>query len=408
MQSEKKIKLLVIGITMDPAGTEKSFLSFASCLDYDRFDVTLLLAKKDGLFLPMLPKEIHVVEMERYGELFTLNGGNAFSVIMKTMVKQNPAVLFDMLPYVLNIVFHKGRRSDQTMAMWCKLSERFPDFPGEFDAAVAYWGDKTMFYMLDHVKAKQKLAWLHFDYAQPPRDDTLYEPAFARCDKVVTVSGAIDDSLRKHFPALDEKIVKMENICDPKLIWNLALKGDTFPDRHFTGKRILTVGRIAEQKGYDMAVRVLSRLRKDGYDVRWYIIGTGTDADMTALKELAITENVADMLILLGTTPNPYTYIRDCDIYAQPSRHEGKPIAVEEAKILYKTILVTNYTAASEQMENGALGVITDISEDGIYEGMKRLLDDPELCERYSDTLTERHFGNRDEIRRFYEMLSNE
>ena len=59
-----KIKLLIVGITMEPAGTEKSFLSFASCLDYDKYEVTLLLAKKSGLFLSMIPEQIRVIEME--------------------------------------------------------------------------------------------------------------------------------------------------------------------------------------------------------------------------------------------------------------------------------------------------------------------------------------------------------
>ncbi len=405
---ERKKTLLVIGITMSPAGTEKSFLSFASCLDYEKWDVTLLLAEKGGLFLPMLPKEIKVIEMPEYGEMFTLNGGNAASVILKTMVKKRPGVLFEMLPYVVKMVLSPKKRSDYAMEMWCRLAKHFPDVQGEYDVAAAYWGDKTMFYMIDHVKADKKLAWLHFDYMNPPRSDSLYLPAFRACDRVVTVSSRIHSSMQAHFPELKEKLVMMENIQDPRLIWDLALRGDTFPDTHFTGKRILTVGRIAEQKGYDMAVDALARLRDDGYNVRWYIIGGGDAADVEALKLRAVEKNVADMLILLGTTPNPYTYMRDCDIYAQPSRHEGKPIAVEEAKLLYKTILVCNYLSAHEQLEDGALGAICEISPDGVYEGMKRLLDDPALCARYSDRLTERKFGNAEEIEVFYRMVQDE
>ena len=93
---DKKTKLLIIGITMYPAGTEKSFLSFASCLDYDKYDVTLLLAKKEGLFLPMIPPQIRVIEMTDYAEMFTLNGGNAMKVIWNTMVKKNPKLLFEI------------------------------------------------------------------------------------------------------------------------------------------------------------------------------------------------------------------------------------------------------------------------------------------------------------------------
>ena len=201
-----KIRLLIIGITMQPAGTEKSFLSFASCLDYEKYDVTLLLAKKEGMFLPLIPKQIHVIEMEKYAEMFTLNGGNAMKVIWNTMVKEHPAVLFDILPFAVKMALHRGNRADLAMGMWCTLEKRFPDLSpalGEFDAAVAYWGDKTMFYLLDHVKAKRKIAWLHFDYTKPPRDDALYHPAFAACDSIVTVSKPIETSLKAHFPDLE-------------------------------------------------------------------------------------------------------------------------------------------------------------------------------------------------------------
>lgn len=404
----RKIKLLIIGITMQPAGTEKSFLSFASCLDYDKYDVTLLLAKKEGLFLSMIPEQIRVIEMEEYADMFTLHGGNAMRIIWNTMVKKNPAVLFDILPFAAKIALRIGNRADLTMGMWCRLEKRFPDLKEEFDIAVAYWGDKTMFYMIDHVRAKKKIAWLHFDYTKPMRDDALYAPAFAACDWTVTVSRPIEASMKAHFPQLADQIVCMENISDPRLIRDLALRGETFPDHHFTGKRILTVGRIAEQKGYDMAVQVLARLRADGYDVRWYIIGSGEREQEEALKLAAIDYNVADLLILLGNTTNPYTYMRDCDIYAQPSRHEGKPIAVEEAKILYKPILATDYLSAREQLGDGELGVICPISADGIYEGLKTLLDSPELCERYSDRLTEIRTGNTEEMHVFEELVGDD
>ena len=68
-----KIKTLVVGITMNCAGTEKSFLSFLSCLDFDRYDVTLLLAKREGLLLDQLPKEVKVILIEKYGDLFLLS-----------------------------------------------------------------------------------------------------------------------------------------------------------------------------------------------------------------------------------------------------------------------------------------------------------------------------------------------
>ncbi len=403
-----KTKMLVVGITMNCAGTEKSFLSFLSCLDFSRFDVTLLLAKKEGMLLGQLPSEVKVVTMEKYGDMFLLSGRNAPKTLIDCFVKENPLTLFEIFPFFVKTLLTRGeKRSSAATKMWLHFMKKMPEITEPYDVAVAYWGDRTMFYMCDKVNAKKKLAWLHFDYANPPRDDSIYGEYFKKCDKIVTVSSLVDASLRKKLPEIADKCVMMENIMNPKQIWDLALRGETFPDTHFTGKRILTIGRIGDQKGLDLVVPVLKRLREDNINVRWYVIGDGDEAYKKQLSELLLDNGVADMMIFLGTTENPYSYLRDCDIYAQPSRHEGKPISVEEAKIMFKPILATHYLSAPEQLEDEALGVICPISSDGIYEGISRLLKDEGLCDRLSEALAKRKFGNADEINKFYDMLSS-
>ncbi len=401
----KKTKMLVVGITMNCAGTEKSFLSFLSCLDFDRYDVTLLLAKREGLLIDQLPEQVKVLTMDKYGDLFLLSGKNAVKTLTDCFVKRNPLILFEIFPYFAKTLLSKGeKRSSAATKMWIHFMRKMPAMEEEYDLAVAYWGDRTMFYMCDKITAKKKITWLHFDYANPRRDDSIYLDYFKRCDKVVTVSRLVDDSLRETLPEIADRTVMMENITSPKQIWDLALVGDTFSDTHFTGKRVLTVGRISDQKGLDLVVPVLKRLRDDGIDLRWYVLGDGEESYKRYMSELLLSHGVADMMIFLGTTQNPYSYLRDCDIYAQPSRHEGKPIAVEEAKIMYKPILAAHYLSAPEQLENGKLGLICDINSDSIYEGIKRLLTDDKLCDTFSETLKAQKFGNAYEIEKFYKM----
>ena len=77
-----KKKMLIIGITMAAAGSEKSFLSFARhAIDYHQYDVDLLLAKKTGDFLSQVPKEIRVLEMGKDGEIFLIHRDNAMGII---------------------------------------------------------------------------------------------------------------------------------------------------------------------------------------------------------------------------------------------------------------------------------------------------------------------------------------
>ena len=401
----QKQKLLVIGITMNAAGSEKSFLSFANCLDYEKFDVTLLLAKKAGPFLPKIPPQVRVIELPEYGEMFTLDGANATKTILHCFVRKNPLLLFEIFPYFIKTKLFPKKAHDTATRLWCRLMRHMPPLPGEYDAALAYWGDKTMFYMCDKVTAKHKIAWLHFDYEHPPRDDKTYFHYFNACDRLVTVSDTINRSLQCHFPALREKCVHMENIIDAKDILQSAENGKGFPDSDYTGLRILTVGRIAEQKGYDMAVTAMQRLCADGIDARWYILGEGTPADVAALRAEITAAGLETRIRILPRTNNPYRLMRDCDIYAQPSRHEGKPIAVEEAKILEKPILVTNYLSAGDQLLDGKHGMICAIDADSIYKGLKELCLSPQKRAEYKAVLAKSPKGNAEEMQVFYEML---
>ena len=402
----KKIKLLFLGITMNCAGTEKAFLGLASHLDYERFDVTLLLAKAGGPLFEQLPKQIKVIELPEYGEMFTLTGATASRAIWNCYVKRNPLTLLGIFPYAVKSALLKKKRSFTAMRLWTHLMRKMPPLPGEYDVAAAFWGDKSMFYMIDKVNAKKKLTWLHFDYSTPPRDDKLYLPYFKKCDKIINVSRTVDDALKSRLPQIADRCVTLENINDPKLIWDLALRGESYPDGWFKGKRLLTVARICEQKGVDFIPPVLKRLTDEGYPLRWYMVGGGDDADVNRLKEQALTCGVADTLFILGTKVNPYSYLRDCDIFVLPSRYEGKPVTVEEAKIMYKPILASRYLSAGEQLEDGLLGYITDIGEDGLYKGLKKLLGDPELCDLYTERLAKVKYDTVSAAARFEKICA--
>jgi len=365
--------------------------------------VDLLLAKKEGLLMEMIPKEINVIEMEEYGEMFLLTGKNAMKTIFNNFVKKKPLTFFEILPYFLKIILKPSKKAITATQLWVHLMKKyFKPFEKEYDVAVAYWGDRTVAYMCDKISAAKKIAWLHFDYNNPPGNNVFYEEYFPKCDKIVTVSQSVDQALKENLPSVAEKCVVMANIIDPKYIWDLALRGETFPDAYFKGTRLLSMIRLSQQKGIDMIPSVLAKLKSDGYDVRWYIIGEGEDKPL--LIEEAFRNEVADIMILLGTTTNPYSYLRDCDIYVQPSRYEGKPVVVEEAKIMYKLIVATNYLSAPEQLDNGRFGTLTEISVEGLYNGIKKLLDDETLCDNFTLTLSKENFDNTEEISKFYEM----
>ena len=366
-----KKKILVIGIMMNAAGTEKSFLSFAEKLDYNKYEVELLLAKRDGAFLHLVPPEIKITEMGEYGEIFTINKINAFSVIKKLYLRKNPFFALSLLPDIINMKRGEPLRTYAANRIWLKLMAKMPMHTGEYDVAIAYWGDRTMFYMADKVCAKKKIAWLHFDYDEPPREDAVYKTYFERCDKIITVSKAIEKSLAERFSGLCGKIETVENFINEREIREKAKEPCPYRD-DFSGVAVLSVGRLCEQKGFDLAIPAVARLYREGENIHYYIIGEG-DAEYEA-KLRTLAAEAGGCVTFLPRTENPYKFMARCDVYLQPSRHEGKPITVEEAKALGKPLCVTNYKSAREQIESVKNAVVCEISEAGIYKGMKEIL----------------------------------
>lgn len=368
-----KKKMLIIGITMNSAGTERSFLSFAQKLDYEQYDVELLLAAKEGDFLCMVPPEIKITDMGKMGEVFKITGKNCCEVITRLFLKKDPFFAFKLLPDILKMRKGGKERDYAADRIWLKLMKKMPKHEGKYDVALAYWGDHTMFYMIDKVDAEKKISWLHFDYDEPPREDAVYLPYFKECDKIITVSKEIEASVLSRFNELKGKTETIENFINEKEIIEKSNETCDYRD-DFDGIAILSVGRLCEQKGFDLAIPAVSRIYREGKNIRYYIMGEGTEKYKKFLSDVVKENGAEECVVFLPATNNPYKYMARCDVYLQPSRHEGKPIAVEEAKILGLPICVTDYRSAAEQLFKIENSVICEKNSNGIYCGLKEIL----------------------------------
>ena len=110
-------------------------------------------------------------------------------------------------------------------------------------------------------------------------------------------------------------------------------------------------------------------------------------------------------VIILGKRNNPYPYIKACDIYAQPSRYEGKSVTVREAQMLCKPVVVTNYPTASSQIQDGIDGRIVPMDNEGCAKGIADFILDKELQQRIVDYLQTHDYGNEREIEKLYKIV---
>lgn len=232
----------------------------------------------------------------------------------------------------------------------------------EYDYAVCYHMHSPLVlkYVAEKVRAKIKYAWIHNDFITTGFPIAQYDAWLQRYNAFFGVSEQITSEFRNICSNCSNRAFTLPNIVDEK---EILLKAEDFSslDRGFeTDKnfRIVTVGRFVEQKGFDLAIKAASILKKQGLKFTWYAIGYGKDE--TLMKSLIDENDVGDCFIILGRKENPYPYIKMSDIYVQPSRHEGYAITIEEAKVLKKVIVCTNFAGASEQLINKETGIIVD------------------------------------------------
>ena len=140
---------------------------------------------------------------------------------------------------------------------------------------------------------------------------------------------------------------------------------------------MVTVGRLVEQKGYERLIFALARLKVAGYDFCLDILGDGVLRNN--LMNLVEANGLINNIFFWGFTENPYKYMKNADLFVCSSITEGFSTAVSEAVILGIPVLTTNCTGMREIFGGSGCGKIVDNSQEGLFNGLKELMDSPNM-----------------------------
>ena len=358
---------------MNVGGVEKALLGLLSVIPMDQYEVHVGMIHKRGGFLSYLPKDVIVHEIDCYAKYWWLINDPPLQCIKKLI--KNKQVIEGIIHLLLYVHF-KITHSRHLFYDYILRNE--PYLEGAFDIAVSFAGPSQMmdYYVCKKVNAKEKYGWIHFDVSKFGIDKGMTSKLYKQYKKIFIVSEEGKKVFDQMFPQFKNKTEVFYNIVSPEQIKDMANKGETFND-DYRGKRLLTVGRISEEKGQTVAIEALRLLIRQGYDLRWYFIGEGKDLEHC--KQLVQEYGLESHTIFLGLKVNPYGYMKNCDIYVQPSRHEGYCITLAEALCFAKPIVSTDFTGANEQLKNRENGIVIGMKAQDIADGIIRAFDFP-LC----------------------------
>lgn len=391
-----KKDILFIMNNLNCGGAEKALVSLLQTIDYNKYNVDLLLFKKEGIFLNNIPQDVNLLK-EPFG--YSYFDMSIKKAILGCIKKFRFDIAINRL--LAGFIFKTEKsRVICEQKVWKYISRGIKSLNKKYDVAIGYLEKNPIYYCVEKVNADKKIGFIHNDYEKLGMNPDIDGKYFNQLDNIVTVSEGCADVLKQTFPQQKSKIQVMYNIISPKVINKMASEDISTNKEKIN---IVSVGRLNYQKGFDIAIEACKQLKKDGYDFVWNILGEGEERGK--LEKMIKEYHLEDMFILGGIKENPYPYIKQADIYVQPSRFEGKSIAIDEAKILNKPILVTNFSTAKDQINDQINGLIVDMNPESIYNGIKQLIGSDELIRRLSQNLSNEELGTEKEIEKLYKMF---
>ena len=391
-----KKRILFVNYSLHSGGVEKSLVTLLSLFDYEKYDVDLQLFVNEGMFLSRVPEKVNLLP-PLFPEEFRMNIRQAFLSLLK---QGKFATAFRRLR--VSIAGKGGTVGERYAKMWNVERHFIKPAEQEYDTVIAFMEGQPIYYAATMVRAENKIGFIHGDYIAMGLDSEFDHPYIEKLDALCTVSESCRTAFVQAFPEFEQKFHVIYNIISAPLMREMAAEPCEWGDA-YQGPRVLTIARLSKQKGLDLALPAVAKLKEKGLAFKWYIIGVGPEE--AALKEVIGRLQLEGCVSFLYEQANPYPFLKNCTVYLQPSRFEGKSIAVDEAMVLCRPILLTDFSTAADQIDSGKNGLIVPMTPEGIAEGLERLLTDGKIREAYSKELSLHDFTNEDEIQKLYALI---
>ena len=338
-------------------------------INLKKYNIDIMVLHNNGEYLDDLPKGVNMI----YGTSFfdtidytlkeVLKSGNIRNVFYKLYI------IFLMKTTLIGNKIKKERKKCLNKKYDVEIA-----FKDGFCALFTAYGD-----------SKKKYHWLHTDYSMydcTGNYHKLFENVFVMFDKIIGISNSVLDRFLEKYQV--DKTEVIYNLINESEIIDKSNKEAIKYDRKIN---LVSVGRIHNMKGYDRLIEVMNKLNKDKLldDVVLRIIGDGPDFEL--VKNLVSQYELEDKVLLMGRMRNPFPYVKASDSFLMCSRYEPFGLVVLEAMVLGVPVISTDVASIREIMDE-KYGMIVDNSEDGLYMGIKKVIDDSKVLKRYKKNLS--------------------
>lgn len=357
-----KKKLLFINGHLDTGGVEKALLDILTHLDYEKYEVDLLLTERLGDYADQLPTQVNILLRSIEGTY-----GSFPRVILQCLKKR------DWFSFKMRLIFQMMKVFGQR---WVRLAENVLTGGKHYDCVIGFRPGFCTQIAAFAANADRRITWWHHGAVNV--EPKSYQETARYCDRVVAVSDTCGQMLTAAFPLLADKMVTVHNMLDVQTVREKAECFDPYPSKGLL--HIVSVGRLAPEKHFENAVYAARYLKDHGCAFQWHLVGDGALRDW--LKQQAADADVTDCFIFEGNQINPYPYVKNADLFVHPSYVESFGIVMTEALALDVPCVVTRSSGVMDFLIDGENAVLTDQNPESLAEKVFVVLRDRQLHEQ--------------------------
>lgn len=352
--SKLMIKILFLIHDLGQGGAEKVLVNLVNNMDRSKFDISVTALFGGGVNEQFLALDIH------------------FRAVFPKEVPGNSKLMKLLTPAQLHRMCVKEH----------------------YDIEVSYLEGPSARVISGCNDANTKLvSWIHVEQHTMERlsgsfrSEREARECYDRFDQTVCVSQYVHDDFCR--------ILNFQNPC--RVLYNtvesekiLAHADDTAPELMGDGKiRLMAVGTLKESKGYMRLLSIIKHLHDEKYPLHLYILGIGPLQQ--EMERYIQASDLQEAVTLLGYQTNPYKYVAKCDLFVCASFAEGFSTAATEALIVGTPVCTVEVSGMKEMLgEHNEWGIVTENSEEALYQGIKDLLDHPDKLTHYKEKAIER------------------
>lgn len=301
LTKSKKKKLLFTAYSLNVGGIETALINLVNRINLDKYQIEILLEKKEGIFLDKVKEEITVKEYKVYDNR---------NIMIRKFLNLTKRLLFTLINY-------------HTYDFSCCY------------ATYSLSGSK-----LAKIASKNNAFYVHNNYKDLYKDEKKEKEFFdnreiEKFGHIIFVSNEYQKEFLRLYPNLKNKVLVLNNFIDTKSILEKS-KEEVKEKKSKDKKLFVFVGRLDDDaKKVGRAILLTKEIK----EMELWLVGDGPDRKK--YEDLVKKERVVSRVKFLGKQKNPYPYMKMADYVLMTSDYEGFPVIYLEAITLQRPLITT-------------------------------------------------------------------